>query len=389
MNLAIVTTHPIQYNAPWFKMLASQPGINLKVFYTWEQANNNHKYDPGFGKVVSWDIPLLEGYDYTFVRNISDNPGSHHYKGIVNPTLNKEIQDWGADAILVFGWPFKSHLACMKYFKGKVPVLFRGDSTLLDEQPGVKQFMRRLFLRYVYSYVDYALYVGSNNKRYFLAHGLKEKQLIYIPHAIDNSRFNCNVEEYRTKASALKEKLGIGVDEFVVLFAGKFNTKKNPFFMLRLAEKLQDKSFRFLLVGNGELEERLKKEAVDDRVVFLDFQNQTTMPVVYYMANVFVLPSVGPGETWGLAINEALACNKQVIATTKVGGAVDLIKNNENGLVVEPNDIEGAAKYIEQLLMQQNGSNKSDNREVLELHSFDNVVAQLTALLQNIKIAST
>ena len=69
MKLAIVTTHPIQYNAPWFGLLAEQPGVNIMVFYTWEQVNVNTKFDPGFGRIISWDIPLLDGYDYTFVKN--------------------------------------------------------------------------------------------------------------------------------------------------------------------------------------------------------------------------------------------------------------------------------------------------------------------------------
>jgi hypothetical protein len=74
-------------------------------------------------------------------------------------------------------------------FQGKVPVLFRGDSTLLNEQPGVRKKVRRIFLRWVYKHIDHALYVGTNNKQYFLTHGLKEHQLHYVPHAIDNERF--------------------------------------------------------------------------------------------------------------------------------------------------------------------------------------------------------
>lgn len=385
MKLAIVTTHPIQYNAPWFKLLAAEPNISVKVFYTWEQSNTNEKFDPGFGKVVSWDIPLLEGYDYTFVRNTSEAPGSHHFKGIVNPTLNKEIEDWGAEAVLVFGWPFKSHLACIKYFKGKIPVLFRGDSTLLDEKRGAKQFLRRLFLRYVYSFVDYALYVGTNNKKYFLAHGLHEKQLVFVPHAVENSRFVEKKEGYISEAINWREELGIRPDDFVVLFAGKFNHKKNPFFLLDLAQKLPGGSFKFVLVGNGELEQDLKNAATDDRFIFLDFQNQSKMPVVYQLADVFILPSVGPGETWGLAINEALASDKYVVATTKAGGAVDLIKNNVNGLVIEPHDIAAAAEYITRLTGQrQEAENIAENKRILEEYSFNNIVQQVKQLLLNL-----
>ena len=83
----------------------------------------------------------------------------------------------GPDFLMVIGWNFRSHLGSMRYFKGKIPVCFKGDSTLLDEKPGLKRKLRRIFLRWVYSKVDYALYVGKNNHDYFRIHGLRENQL--------------------------------------------------------------------------------------------------------------------------------------------------------------------------------------------------------------------
>src|SRR5215218_1976209 len=109
-KLAIVTTHPIQYNAPWFKLLSQRGRINVKVFYTWSQTERGPKYDPTFKKMVEWDIPLLQDYSYEFVENISKDPGSHHFNGVNNPTLNKTIETWGPDAVLVIGWSYKSHL---------------------------------------------------------------------------------------------------------------------------------------------------------------------------------------------------------------------------------------------------------------------------------------
>ena len=189
MKLAIITTHPIQYYAPLFKMLHQRGLIKVKVFYTWSQSQQGAKFDPGFGKNIQWDIPLLEGYDYTFVNNIATKPGTHHFRGIINPTLNAEVEKWQPDALLIIGWSFQSHLKCMRYFHNKIPILFRGDSTLLAEHWGPRLIVRTLFLKWVYRYIDYALFVGTNNKRYFLRHGVKETQLTFAPHAVDNERF--------------------------------------------------------------------------------------------------------------------------------------------------------------------------------------------------------
>lgn len=383
MRLAIVTTHPIQYNAPWFRLLAQQSDIEVKVFYTWEASENVAKYDPGFGKVIAWDIPLLEGYEYTFVRNIASDQGSHRYKGIDNPTLNKEIDAWGAQAILVFGWAYKSHLGCIRHFKNKIPVLFRGDSTLLDETGGIKQIIRRVLLRYVYSFIDYALYVGQNNKNYYLKHGINERQLVFVPHAIDNDRFAADENTFHEEAKRWKATIGIPENCFTILFAGKLEAKKNPEYLLKLAKRLKDPDFRFVIVGNGEQEPMLKKAAENDnRIFFLDFQNQKKMPIIYRVGDVFVLPSKGPGETWGLAINEAMACGRPVITSTKTGGAIDMVA--DNGIILDPDDIDTAEKYIRHLksdqsyYRQQSGNAKSK----VSAYSYKKVVETITELLR-------
>ena len=381
-KLAIVTTHPIQYNAPWFKLLAQQPNLQVKVFYTWSQAVTNSKYDPDFGKVISWDIPLLEGYDYEFIKNIAKDPGSHHFKGINNPTLIDKIAAWGPASILVIGWSYNSHLSCMRHFKGKVQVLFRGDSTLLDERPGFRKLVRRLFLTYVYSFIDIAFYVGTNNKQYFLKHGLKERQLRFATHAIDNNRFYNN--EYNEKERYWKQELGIPADAFVLLFAGKLEPKKDPFFMVKLANELNDKNVYTIFVGNGILENSLKEQTKQNkRILFLDFQNQQMMPSVYRLADVYILPSQGPGETWGLALNEAMASGRAVMASNKVGGALDLIQPYKNGFIFNSGDVTAATAFLNKIidnkeLVEQMGK---QSKQLIQSFSFKNLVNSISGLI--------
>ncbi|MDO1449799.1 glycosyltransferase family 4 protein [Rhodocytophaga aerolata] len=332
-KLAIITTHPIQYYAPLFRILSQSSKLCIKVFYTWNISATGTQ-DPGFGKLIEWDIPLLDGYNYTFVTNISNKPGSHHFRGIVNPTLNDEIKDWGANALLVFGWNYQSHLQAIRYFKGLIPIYFRGDSHLLDEKFGIKTFARRMFLRWVYSHIDIAFYVGQNNKQYYLAHGLSDDQLKYTPHAIDNKRFSNTSFEYSNQALIWRKSLGIELSDTVFLFAGKLEPKKNPNLLLESFIGLKEQNIHLIFVGNGILERSLKKQSKPyNNIHFLDFQNQTIMPIVYRLGNVFVLPSQGPGETWGLAVNEAMACSIPVLISDKVGCAVDLVKPGCNGYV--------------------------------------------------------
>ena len=379
-KLAIISSHPIQYNAPLFALLAKEDNIDLKVFYTWGVDSIEEKYDPDFQQNIQWDIPLLEGYQYQFLENTSKDPGSHHFKGIINPELNQEIEKWGADIVWVWGWAFDSHLKALRYFKGKKEVWFRGDSTLLDEPKGfnLKKILRRVFLTWVYRYIDKAFYVGTHNKAYFVKHGLKETQLVYAPHAIDNDRFADLTGEYSNQAKDWRKELGISENQKVILFAGKLETKKNPFFLITLAKELPTNEYKIVFVGSGPLEENLKNQATEN-CIFLGFQNQKMMPIVYRLADVFVLPSLGPGETWGLAINEALACGIPVIASNKCGGAVDLI-NTETGFMYNGINLMECLNWLQEQFKTK--QTLIFNSTIIQKHSYQTINL---ALEKNVK----
>ncbi len=350
-KLAIVTTHPIQYNAPLFQLLTKRENIQIKVFYTWGKKVLDKKYDPGFGKNIEWDLPLLEGYDHEFLENDAKDPGSHHHNGISNPNIIERIQAFAPTSLLIYGWNFKSHLRVMRFFHKKIGVLFRGDSTLLDEKGRIKTIIRHIFLKWIYSHVDKALYAGRNNRAYFLKHGLHATQLVFVPHAIDNNRFAQDDLAQNASAAAWKDTLGIDEQEMIFLFAGKLHDKKNPTLLLEAFLDLKTEGASLIIVGNGELENSLKETAAGHQnVYFIDFQNQTKMPAVYRMADVFVLPSKGPGETWGLAVNEAMACGRVIIVSDKTGCYPDLVENSINGYVFESGNRSDLTKKLQQCM---------------------------------------
>jgi len=336
MRLAIVTTHPIQYYAPVFRLLHQRQSIEIKVFYTWGESALK-KHDPGFNKTIEWDIPLLEGYPYEWVDNTSADPGSHHFKGVINPGITSQISQWQPGALLVFGWAYQGHLKVMRHFKNKVPVYFRGDSTLLDAPSGIKGFFRSPFLKWVYKHIDHAFYVGTNNKLYFQKFGLQQSQLSFAPHAVDNDRF---AGDRSDEAAALRDSLKIESGDTVILFAGKFENKKAPDLLLKAFVELAPTGVHLLFVGNGYLRSSLQHAAGGyGNIHFLDFQNQSFMPVVYQACDIFCLPSRGPGETWGLAVNEAMACGKAVVVSDKVGCAIDLV-DSSNGSVFRSDNVD-------------------------------------------------
>lgn len=384
-RLAIITTHPIQYNAPLFELMnKTATAFTIKVFYTWSQSKHP-EFDKGFGRSVAWDIPLLKGYDYTFVNNISAKPGTHHFNGIKNPGLIKEIEEWKADAILVFGWSFLSHLKALRYFHKKIPVLFRGDSTLIDEPAGlsIKKIVRKIFLTWVYNHVDYALYVGVANKRYFLKHGLRSSQLLFAPHAIDNNRFSGNHISYSEKAKNWRLNWGIDEKDTVFLFAGKLTQKKDPEILIKAFIAISMLNTWLIIAGNGKLESVLKDNYSSyTSIIFIDFKNQSLMPIVYRLGDIFVLPSKGPGETWGLAVNEAMAAERAIITSDKCGCSEDLIIKNKNGYVFESENVESLAEAMRNALLNYNEMGQ-ESKKIIDNWTYSKTIGQLESLFKN------
>jgi glycosyltransferase involved in cell wall biosynthesis len=373
-KLAIITSHPIQYYAPAFQLLHQRQQIDIMVFYTWGEASIR-KHDPGFNKKIQWDIPVLSGYPFQWVKNTANDPGTHHFNGIKNPELIEQVSNWQPDAVLIYGWGFSSHLRALRYFKKKIPVLFRGDSTLLDEEKGTRSFLKTRFLKWVYRYVDHAFYPGANTKAYFKKYGLKDSQLSFAPHAVDNVRF---AEESQPEAGALRTALGLMDDDIVILYAGKLEEKKSPMILLSAFLNLSSPELHLLFVGNGPLEQVLRSKAGDHKQIhFMDFQNQSQMPVVYQACDLFCLPSAGPGETWGLAINEAMAAGKAILASDKVGSAFDLVQPGLNGEIFSANDIGSLTTKLDgltkngKLVLTELGKK---SKKIIENWTFENQV---------------
>jgi glycosyltransferase involved in cell wall biosynthesis len=334
-KLAIVASHPVQYYAPVFMALRDR-GLDVRVFYTWSQTRGGTQYEPGFGRDVSWDIPLLAGYDHEFVANESRDPGLHHFRGLLNPALVPGIEAWGAEAVLVYGWNFHSHLGAMRRFKGRKPVFFRGDSTLLDNGRGWRTLARRVALNWVYSHVDMALAAGQNSRDYFLWAGMPPEAVRIAPHCVDNQRFSQPGPGLLEQSAAWRAESDPG--SMRVVFAGKLEPKKDPMLLVHAARRL-GRRIDVTFFGGGELDGELRKQANGlGNVRFRGFVNQSLMPAVYGSSDLFVLPSVGPGETWGLALNEAMACGKPVIASDRTGAARDLIEQGVTGWTFRAGD---------------------------------------------------
>jgi len=236
----------------------------------------------------------------------------------------------------------------------------------------------------VYSHVDYAFYVGANNKAYFQKYGLKNDQLLFAPHAIDNDRFAADRSQ---EVADIRSGLGIEPNDTVILFAGKLEEKKSPQMLLEAFLSMNIPGVHLLFVGNGPLENSLKANAAkSDQVHFLAFRNQSVMPAIYQACNIFCLPSKGPNETWGLAVNEAMAAGRPVLVSDKCGCAIDLVDSGTNGEMFEAGSRISLIQKLSLLLENKTGLNTLGNNAKTKVASWSFEIQAETILkaLKNI-----
>jgi glycosyltransferase involved in cell wall biosynthesis len=349
-KLAILTSHPIQYQAPLFKKIAEQSEIELFVFFRKKPI----EYDKEFRQKFQWDIPLLEGYKYKFL-------GSGF-------SISKELKQRNFDAVLIYGWnSYVNWLAALMAKKLGIKILLIGESPLNQEllKPKWKIIIKKIVLGWLFHCVSAFLYIGEENRKFYKFYGVPDEKLFFAPYVVDNERFQKEYERLKDKKEELREELGIEPDDVVILFVGKLIPKKRPMDLLKAYESILGTSdtlsidgniltsnVHLLYVGDGELRlnlEKYTKEHNLKNVHFVGFKNQTEISKYYAISDIFVLPS-DVGETWGLVVNEAMNFRLPVIVSDLVGCGSDLVKHGENGYIFKTGDTEELARYLESLI---------------------------------------
>ena len=335
----MVLSHPTQYYSPWFRWLRVHTALAFREFYLWD-FGVVARQDPQFQVKFAWDVDLLTGYDSEFVPNRATRPGTGHFWGMRNPALLARLEEWRPDAVLLFGYRYATHLRVIAWCRRRrIPLIFRGDSHLLGQpRPSL---LKRIALRGLYRQFAAVTYVGAANRAYFEAFGVPAAHLYFAPHAVNHEHFDPRNPTHQEAAQRLRVQLGLPAGRRVVLFAGKLVPAKQPLGLLEAFLSAPRTDVTLLYVGEGDEKPALQARAAQVSgadVRFLPFANQSEMPARYLLADLFVLPSRGNYETWGLAINEAMHMGVPCLVSNVVGCQRDLVTDGDTGWVFRAND---------------------------------------------------
>lgn len=201
-----------------------------------------------------------------------------------------------------------------------------------------------------------------------------------IPMGCDVSRFS---SEHR------KENFFGQDDRKVVLFVGRLAEKKGVTYLIDAMKKVDNAVL--VIVGKGDLEPGLRQQAkaLGDKVVFAGPKTHDELPEIYASADVFVAPSVtaadGDKEGFGLVILEAMASGVPVVAS-RSGGIVDIVKDEENGLLCDEKDVEKLSVNISRVLEDEalSAKLKTAAGHTVEQYSYDNISKRYNDILSGI-----
>lgn len=377
LRLAYVLSHPIQYQAPMIRRIAAEPDIDITVFYQSDFSIRGF-FDPGFGREIAWDVPLLEGYRSEFLPAL----GRRDRPDAIRPLsygIGSRLRAGRFDALWVHGYARWFNWVAMAAAKWQgIPVLLRDEATLISApRSAAKQRAKRLFMTALRGQVDGLLAIGSRNRDYYLAHGFARERIFHMPYCVDNRAFTLT-----TEADALRRELGLEAGRPVILFMSKLQTRKHPDHLLAAYRRLTAPRPYLLFAGDGALRPDLERAAADDPDVrFLGFQGQSALGPLLALADVFVLPSVH--EPWGLVVNEAMSAGCAVILSDQVGAAADLVRPGINGLTYPAGDIGALTAALAQVLGTPGLSDRmgAESRRLIAGWSFEEDVAGLRAAL--------
>lgn len=341
-RIGFLVSHPIQYYTPIFRELAGL--CDLTVYFAHRQTAEEQARE-GFGVAFDWNVDLLSGYRSKFLENVSRRPATDRFGGRDTPGVAREIAEGGFDAFVVPGWGLRSYLQAAKACRlAGVPVFVRGDSQLLARRGLLIRMAKAIAFSRVLRRFDGFLYVGQRNREYLQHYGVRDERLFFSPHCVDNDAFRAASDAARAAGAGRPPGLKR------LLFVGKLVERKRPLDVLRAAALIRSRGgmVEVAFAGAGVLEEELRREAAATGVptVFHGFVNQREMPAIYASADVVVLPSDGT-ETWGLAVNEGMACGLPAVVSSAVGCGPDMIEKDRTGAVFAFADIQSFAEAVE------------------------------------------
>jgi glycosyltransferase involved in cell wall biosynthesis len=266
------------------------------------------------------------------------------FREIRDHILQHEIQ-----MVILLGYNDLTRVLLIRWArKLGLPMLLAADSNVFGDArtPWWLKMIKRRYVRWVVKRLSGLMPMGTCGRAYFRSyvdHNLPEFLFPYEP----DYQLLRDIDPKKVEEFKQTHKLAPGRKR--LLYCGRLVEVKRVDVLLEAFARvaLARPDWDVVIAGDGPLKKSLQRslgDATKSRVKWLGFLQFEELVMAYHACDVLVHPS--DYEPWALVINEAVACELPIIATSVVGAAVELVRHQENGLIVSPRSIESMTNAI-------------------------------------------
>lgn len=210
--------------------------------------------------------------------------------------------------------------------------------------------------------------VTINQEDYNAAQKFKAKKVYKINGiGVDLSKYKVNMA---LNKSEFKKSLGLNEDDFVITSIGELNENKNTLRLIEVMAQIPEPKIKYLICGQGPLkdkyEESIKKYGLENRVKLLGFR--TDIPDILTITDLYIMPSYREGLSKSMM--EAMCYGLPIVAS-KIRGNVDLLGNNEGGILCSPTDDATYGEAIKHIYLDKKLAEKMGKRNKEFIKNFD------------------
>ncbi len=234
--------------------------------------------------------------------------------------------------------------------------------------------------RYLSKYTDVLITINKEDYKR-ASKAFKAGKVHYIPGiGLDVTE----ISNVMVDKSLKRKEIGVPEQATVILSVGELNKNKNHEIIIKAISKIKNPHIYYVICGKGEMEKYLRNLSnelgVEDRVMLLGYRSD--IAEILKVVDLFVFPSYREGLP--VSLMEAMAAGLPIICSN-IRGNSDLIENHKGGYLVDPNNMNAFAKYIE--LFIERSDKISDmslyNKEKVKNYSISNIINKMKEIYTN------
>jgi len=339
IRVTAVFPEPTPYRAPLLDRVSALSEIDLTVLYAAKTVAGR-----------TWRVDLR--HRAVFLRG-ARLPGAQkllHHDYPVTPGITRALAAARPDVVVVSGWSTFAAQAAITWCRlRRVPYVLIVESHDEGPRPGWRRKVKGAVVPRVVEGASGALVTGTLARRSMITRGARPERVRVFANTIDVEGFGEQADRLSDRRVELREELGAGPDDVVVLSVARLAPEKGLDVLIHAVAQAGDARFLLVVAGDGPEREPLGDLAGvrGVRLTLAGDREWKRIVDVYVAADVFALLS--EREPWAVVVNEAVACGLPLVLSDRVGAAHDLLRDGENGFLVAAGDVDAASTALRRL----------------------------------------